>query len=93
MRNKVEVPTVIIMYAFRYALGRKTGAPSTITAAIRRNIVHFKPWELAQIVREIVEYEEFYGDLGDDCDQEVWYDLIKLINIHLELEEDETKRI
>ena len=91
MRNKVEVSSVILMYAFRYALGRKTGAPSTISTAISRNIVQFKPWELKQIVKEILEYEEYFGDLGDNCDEREWYGLINLINIHLELDDEKTE--
>jgi hypothetical protein len=87
MRDKVEVPTVIIMYAFRYALGRRTGAPTTISAAIRRNIDSFKEWELRQIIKEIVEYEDYIGSLGDDCDKVVWMDLIETINVYLKEEE------
>ena len=83
MRDKVEVESVIIMYAFRYALGRKTGAPSTICEAILRNITSFKEWELTQITKEILEHEEYFGTLGDDCDKEVWYHLIETINNHL----------
>ena len=93
MRVKVEVPTVIIMYAFRYALGRRTGAPTTISAAIRRNIDSFKEWELKQIIKEILEHEEYFSSLGDACDEEVWRDLINAINIHLELNKDETEGI
>jgi hypothetical protein len=91
MRNKIEVPTVILMYAFRYALGRKTGAPSTISTEISRNIAQFKPWELKQIVKEILEHEEYFGDLGDDCDKEEWRNLINLINIHLELDDEKSE--
>jgi hypothetical protein len=90
MRSKVEVPTVIIMYAFRYALGRKTGAPSTASSAIRRNIDYFKEWELKQIIKEILEFDDWNGGLGDDCDEEVWHHLIETINNHLN-KEDETE--
>jgi len=93
MRDKVEVPTVIIMYAFRYALGRKTGAPSTISAAILRNIDEFKEWELTQIIKEILDHKDYWGSLGDACDEEVWRDLINSINIHLELNKDDAGRI
>jgi len=90
MRDKVEVQTVIIMYAFRYALGRKTGAPSTASSAILRNIDKFKEWELTQIRHEILQHREYHGDLGDNCDEEVWYTLIKAINNHLNLSKEIT---
>ena len=85
MRNKIEVPTVILMYAFRYALGRKTGAPSTISTEIRRNINSFKEWELKQIIKEILEHEEYYDSLGDDVDKIEWYSLVNTIDNHLKL--------
>ena len=54
---KAEVTTTIIFYAFRYALGRKTGAPSTICNTIISNIDLFKDWELEQFIKEIKDFE------------------------------------
>lgn len=76
----VKTTTTVLFYAFRYALGRTTGAPTTISTAIRRNIDEFAEWELKQIIKEIKEFEEFYKSLGDDCDKETWYELIDIIN-------------
>ena len=84
MKRNVEVTTTILFYAFRYALGRRTGAPSTIAMAIGSNINEFAEWELKQIVKEILEYEDYSGSLGDDCDKEVWYDLVEVLNDKLE---------
>jgi hypothetical protein len=80
MKRNVEVTTTVLFYAFRYALGRKTGAPSTISTSIVSNINEFAEWELIQIVKEILEYEDYSGSLGDDCDKEVWYKLVDTIN-------------
>jgi len=69
MNSKVEVITTVLMYAFRYALGRQTGAPYDISNAIHKNIEHFKDWQLKQIIKEIHDHEEFIGNLGMDCDK------------------------
>ena len=80
---KAKVTTTVIFYAFRYALGRKTGAPSTICNTILANIDEFKDWELEQFIKEIKDFEDFYKELGDECDKQVWYDLIRNIMNHL----------
>ena len=90
MQRTVETTTTVLFYAFRYALGRKTGAPSTISEAITRNIDAFAEWELKQIVKEILEFEDFYKELGDECDKVVWYDLIDTIND--KLKKNDTKQ-
>ena len=87
----VKTTTTVLFYAFRYALGRKAGAPHTISDAIQSNIDEFAEWELKQIIKEIEEFEDFYKSLGDDCDKETWYELIDIINQKLnEDEEDRT---
>lgn len=89
--RKVKTTTTVLFYAFRYALGRKTGAPSTIADAIKDNLDEFAEWELKQIIKEILGYEDFYESLGDHCDKVVWYSLIGIINDKLkEDEEDRT---
>ena len=84
----VKTTTTVLFYAFRYALGRKTGVPITITTAIKNNIDEFEEWELKQIVSEIKEFEEYHKTLGDECDKIVWYDLIRIINQKLNEDEE-----
>ena len=67
----------IIIYAFRYALGRQTGSVSDVCDCIKENVDSFKSWELQQIIKEIKEYEEMYGKLGMECDKREWYNLIE----------------
>jgi len=67
----------IIIYAFRYALGRQTGSVSDVCDCIKENVDSFKSWELQQIIKEIKEYEEMYGKLGMECDRQIWYNLIE----------------
>ncbi len=93
MKRNVEVTTTVLFYAFRYALGRKTGAPSTMAEAIEKNLDEFAEWELKQIIKEILEFEDFYKELGDACDKEVWYNLIDTINKKLEDEKDSAESL
>lgn len=68
----------IIIYAFRYALGRQTGSVSDVCDCIKENVDSFKSWELQQIINEIKEYEEMHnGKLGMECDKQTWYNLIE----------------
>ena len=69
----------IIIYAFRYALGRMSGSVSDVCDCIKENVDSFKSWELQQIIEEIKQYEELYGNLGQECDRQQWYDLIKFL--------------
>ena len=68
MSNKVSVSTVIVLCAFRYALGRKTSAPSMVIETIKENIDAFDKWQLELIIKEIGECK----DLGMACDIEEW---------------------
>ncbi len=69
----------IIIYAFRYALGRMSGSASDVCDCIKENVDSFKSWELKQIIEEIKQYEEMYGKLGMDCDKQTWYNLIEFL--------------
>ena len=67
----------IIIYAFRYALGRMSGSVSDVCDCIKENVDNFKSWELKQIIEEIKQHEELYGNLGMKCDRDTWYELIE----------------
>lgn len=69
----------IIIYAFRYALGRMSGSVSDVCDCIKENVDNFKSWELKQIVDEIKQHEELYGNLGQECDKQQWYNLIEFL--------------
>lgn len=68
MSNKVPVSTVIILCAFRYALGRKTSAPSMVIETIKENIDAFDKWQLELMIKEVGECR----DLGMACDVDEW---------------------
>ena len=48
-----NVPKPIIAYAFRYAIGRETGAIDDVIDCISRNLDLFDIWELMSIVSDI----------------------------------------
>lgn len=68
----IQIDENILVYAFRYALGRRTYAPTEIVKSILKN------WDnLSIITKELFkdEIKEAY-DLGDRCDQDEWKKII-----------------
>ena len=68
MDREVKVDIAILMFAFRYALGRQTYAPSMVIKTVKENIDAFDKWQLELIVKEIGEHR----DLGMACDIDEW---------------------
>ena len=58
----------ILFYAFRYALGRRTAAPSIVGEEIIKNIDNISAYGREKMIREIDEH----NCLGDKCDEETW---------------------
>lgn len=69
--NKCTVDSYILIYAFRYALGRMTGAPIDVVNAILENKDKLDNWQQRQIYTDICRAEK-ENRLGMDCDKEVW---------------------
>lgn len=67
----------ILIYAFRYALGRKTYAVSVMCELLKENWDKLADHTKDSIKKEIISHEELYGDLGHDCDKDEWYSLLK----------------
>ena len=67
-KNKALVDKTILIFAFRYALGRQTFAPSMVIETIKENIDAFDKWQLELMIKEISESK----DLGMACDIEEW---------------------
>lgn len=70
----------ILIYALRYALGRKTGAVNRIVDWVLDEWNRIDSDERNMIVKEIVEFEKNYGNLGYDWHRELWY---QIVNKHL----------
>ncbi len=78
MEPHIELPKHFLIYAFRYALGRKTYAVSDVCDEIKKYWNVLAPHKKSLIRKEIKEHERLYGDLGHDCDRKNWYEILEL---------------
>lgn len=82
----IEVDSDILIFAFRYALGRRTFAPTIVSETIKRNLNHLLTFDLFNIAHEIQQEYEVDG-LGEDCDVMVWMDLQRTVEKEIERRE------
>lgn len=71
----------ILFYAFRYALGRRTGVVSFMVGQIKNKWHDLHPNTQNQIQREILERKNdggVFGGLGDKCDIDSWQEVLDL---------------
>lgn len=71
------VDETTLVFAFRYALGRKSTAPSHMALLLKRRWNRLAPWTHTQIHREIAIALD-RGDAGDQCDVETWRSILAL---------------
>lgn len=64
----------IILFAFRYALGRMSMATSIICDVITRNKTKMNKHIIKNMIYEI-EYADRNAFIGDDADRREWMDL------------------
>ena len=67
---------LLLMMAFRYALGCRTYAVSFIVKEILDNWDNFSEARQQQFKREIEEHERLYDGLGHDCDKGEWHKIL-----------------
>lgn len=67
----LTVESTIIMFAFRYALGRATAAPSIAIRCLEENWHRLSEQDKEQIVREIMG-AVMRGDAGSDAHANEW---------------------
>ena len=72
-----EVNENIIMYAFRYSLGRKTYSVQEVVEVIIGNWSRFKPHTREQIIKEIEDAIE-RNEVGMECDVNEWKSILLL---------------
>lgn len=72
---RYEVDETTLVFAFRYALGRRTAAPSHVVTELRKHWATLTPFTQSQIQREI-RNEMAVGDVGDACDAETWNEVL-----------------
>ena len=63
---------LLLMMAFRYALGRRTYVVSYIVDELLANWHNFSAERREQFKREIREHKELFGNLGHDMDEQQW---------------------
>ena len=69
----------ILLYAFRYALGRSTFASRTMTQAITKNWHELSSNSKRLIKREIAAYKQEFGKIGDaNIDEPEWLKILDL---------------
>lgn len=71
---KFEDPELVLMSAFRYALGRRTYIVSIIVDEIVLNWNELNPYYKKRIKEEIL----YANDLGMDCDKQEWQIILDL---------------
>lgn len=67
----------VIVYAFRYALGRITTAPDTMVEVLKDVWPDIKPCYRSLIHREIIDAISA-GRAGQDCDVASWREVLAL---------------
>lgn len=68
MSRWLHVEREILIYAFRYSLGRMTFAPTNVIEAIKDNIRSISSNDIRLFMKEIKECESY----GMDMDKENW---------------------
>lgn len=77
--NHFLVSANIVFFAFRYALGRKTGAVSLVVESLIRLWLDLSKSDRDQIKREIFNAIR-QGKAGADCDIVQWMRILELDN-------------
>lgn len=80
----ISVTPDILFFAFRYALGRRTFAPSIVSRQIKQNIKVLSTSDLNNMFMEIMDAWAV-GGLGDECDIRTWVNLQDTIEVELKL--------
>lgn len=65
----------ILIYAFRYALGRMSYAPSIVTDAVKDNIDNISSEDIRLYIKEIYDCEGY----GIEFDKEHWLNFAKYL--------------
>lgn len=68
----------VLMFAFRYALTRRTAAPSIVMDEIRAKWPRIRQWTQQQMKDEAQSEIDFAAVRHHDCDVETWKQLLVL---------------
>lgn len=78
MSNLKQVSNAILMYAYRYGMGRQSGAVVDAIECIKENISHFQEWEINSMIDEYLQFNTLRGSDQTvpnkrDLDEFMWY--------------------
>ena len=73
----INVSENILIYAFRYALGRKTYAVSDVVEMLETNWDLLSEYARKEIKYEIKEYKRIYESIGHACDEVQWLKVLE----------------
>ena len=74
--------SLIILCAFRYALGKATYIPGTVSEFIKDHVDDIETGDLKTMVKEITEHYVI-NKLGHECDVEMWLRLHSFLTAEL----------
>jgi len=77
---KFKNDQLVLICAFRYALGRATYVPSMIAEELESNWKEFDPWQQEQILDDIDKAVKL-GYAGMDCDSKMWADFARRVKL------------
>lgn len=83
MDNNIMVDRDIMIYAFRYALGRQSFAPVTVVENIKHNIDKISDNDLKLYIKEIKEFENY----GMEFDKAHWLSFVSYLEKELKSRE------
>lgn len=83
---KLPDDDLLLLMAFRYALGRRTYVVSYIVGIILNNWESLEPHRRQLIKNEINEHKRLWGNLGHDCDEQEWNKILSKSIINNETE-------
>ncbi|MGV0949293.1 MAG: hypothetical protein ACOYB3_01380 [Azonexus sp.] len=67
----------MVCFAFRYALGRRTGAVGIVVDHLTKHWSSLNRFDREQIKKEIVQAIKM-GEAGSDCDIQEWHKVLNL---------------
>jgi hypothetical protein len=77
----------VLIAATRYALGRRSYAPSLVAGVVADNLHLFTTDQLMNLHDEVLKYE----DMGDPCDQRTWVALGKTFDAEIDRRRKSTR--
>lgn len=68
--------SLILICAFRYALGRRTYVVESVVREIHNSWGDLPENDKDLIVKEILEYKHRFGTIGDIFDEDAWMSIV-----------------